>query len=104
MSQPEGLIEVVLSDIDRTMFSIRYAPSHLKCPKGCQPTIWVGWSHIKEVDSLWEASSTCYACSTAWGWTMNPDKPLEASSIVLRPLGSSSDENRKGDSEPTDND
>ena len=104
MSQPDGMIEIALSAIDNSMFSIRYAPSRLQCPKGCVPTIWVGWTHVKEVGDLWEASSTCYTCSTAWGWTMHPDKPLDASSIVLRPLGDVSDEDRKGDAESTDND
>lgn len=104
MSQPDGLIEIALSDLDRTVFSIRYAPSHLPCPKGCVPTIWVGWTHVKEVNALWEARSTCYTCSTVWGWTMQPDKPLEASSIVLRPLGDASDKDGGGDAKPSDND
>jgi hypothetical protein len=104
MSQPDGMLEVSFSSLDNSMFSIRYAPSHLQCPRGCVPTLWVAWTQVKEVNGLWEASSRCYSCSTAWGWTMNPDKPLEASSIVLRPLGDASDKNRKGDTEPTDND
>ena len=104
MSQPDGMIEIALSAIDKTMFSIRYAPSHLKCPKGCVPTIWVGWSHVKEVNSLWEASSICYTCSSVWGWTMNPDKPLEASSIVLRLLRDASYKDGEGDTKAPDND
>lgn len=105
MSQPDGMMEVSFSDIDSSMFSIRYAPSHLKCPKGCVPTIWVGWTSIKVEAGFWSARSICYTCSTAWDWTMHPDKPLTPENIVLRlGLGDVPDDDRKGDAEPTNND
>lgn len=103
MSEPDGMMEVIFSDIDSSMFSIRYAPSHLKCPKGCVPTMWVGWTAIKVEASLWTAQSVCYTCSTAWRWTMHPDKPLNKDNVALLPC-ELPDDDGKGDAKaPDDN-
>ena len=104
MSEPDGMLEVALSSIDKSLFSIRYAPSHLKCPKGCIPTIWVGWSHIHVKEGVWTARSTCYTCSTAWDWVMHPDRPLTDANVVLGLLGDAADEDGEGDTEAPDND